>query len=114
MYSNDLETIRMGLVSYIGAAQKAVPFEGRAKNQIIASILVDATLDIAKTKKNDPYCDPYVLVPMFKGMIGVLKQQQYKCAQEKTPDAKDKIIEYESIIQTLEEMIKKELPETTA
>lgn len=107
-YSNDLEQIRNGLVNYIGAAQAAVPYEGRAKNQIVASILVDEVLSVARTE-DGPYCDPYVLVPMFKGIIGVLKQQQYKAAESGNKEA---IMDMEAAIELFQAMIKKEMPET--
>ena len=108
-YSNDLEQIRNGLINYIGAAQAAVPYEGRAKNQIVASILTDEVLNVAKTEEGSHYCDPYVLVPMFKGVIGILKQQQYKAAQEGDKSA---IIDMEAAIELFERLIKKEMPET--
>ena len=108
-YSNDLEQIRNGLINYIGAAQAAVPYEGRAKNQIVASILVDEVLNVAKTEDGSPYCDPYVLVPMFKGVIGILKQQQYKAAERNDKEA---ILDMEASIALFQDMIKKEMPET--
>lgn len=112
MYSNDLEQVRAGLISYIGVIQSIVPFEGRAKNQIVASILVDETLNTAKTQNDSPYCDPYILVPMFKGIIGVLKQQQYVLAQKPTQDNKERIIKYQAMIEEFEQIIKENTPET--
>lgn len=112
MYSNDLEQVRAGLINYIGVIQNIVPFEGRAKNQIVASILVDETLSVARTDAKSPYCDPYILVPMFKGMIGVLKQQQFVLAQAPSQENKERIMKYQAMIEEFEYLIKQNSPET--
>ena len=112
-YSNDLEQIRSGLINYIGTIQSVVPFEGRAKNQIVASILVDETLNVAKTQSGSHYCDPYVLVPMFKGIIGVLRQQQQVLEQgSRSEEDKQRIIRYEAIIEEFQDLIKENSPKT--
>jgi len=112
-YSNDLEQIRSGLINYIGTIQSVVPFEGRAKNQIVASILVDETLNVAKTQQGSHYCDPYVLVPMFKGIIGVLRQQQQVLKRDgKNEEDKQRIIRYEAIIEEFEDLIRDNSPKT--
>jgi len=111
-YSNDLEQIRSGLINYIGTIQSVVPFEGRAKNQIVASILVDETLNAAKTEAGSHYCDPYVLVPMFKGIIGVLKQQQQVLHQNGGEENRQRIVRYEAMIEEFEELIKENSPKT--
>lgn len=111
-YSNDLEQMRAGLINYIGAIQSVVPFEGRAKNQIVASILVDEVLNVAKTKADNPYCDPYVLVPMFKGIIGVLKQQQQVLMKIPVAANRERVMQYEAMIGEFERLIKENTPET--
>lgn len=110
-YSNDIEQIRNGLMSYIGSIQEVLPFEGKAKNQIVAGILMDEVLGVSQTDETK-YCDPYILVPMFKGVIGFLKQQQSVLAQKPTPENKDRIIVYQEIINVFDTLIKENMPET--
>jgi hypothetical protein len=46
---------------------------------------------------------------MFKGIIGILKQQQYKAAERNDKEA---ILDMEASIVLFQDMIKKEMPET--
>ena len=111
-YSNDIEQMRAGLINYIGAIQQVVPFEGHAKNQIVASILMDEILDVARTEPKNPYCDPYILVPLFKGVIGVLKQQQVVLMKNPVAANRERVIRYEAMIEEFEKLLKENTPET--
>lgn len=111
MYSNDLEQIRSGFISYIGSIQEVIPFEGKAKNQIIAGILMDEVLAVSQTDETK-YCEPYILVPMFKGVIGFLKQQQSVLAEKPIQENKDRIIVYQEIIDVFDTLIKENMPKS--
>lgn len=111
-YSNDLEQLRNGLINYLGAIQAVIPFEGHARNQIVASILMDEILNTAKTRTDSPYCDPYVLVPLFKGIIGILKQQQLILSRNPTQENKERMIRYQAMIEEFETLIRENMPET--
>lgn len=108
-YSNDLIQIKAGLTNYIGAAISAVPYNGRAKNQIVAGMLMDALLEASQLEKNAP-CDPYILIPMFKGVIIFLKQQILVLSQEKNPAYKERADLYQQIISVFEGLIKENTP----
>lgn len=107
MTQNDLDAIRGGLANYVGALQDVVDLDGVEKNQYIASVLMDELLDVAKTEENNPYCSPFVLVPLFNGMQGVLMQQIQRIKQdsstEKEPAARIK--RYNAMINELNHLM---------
>lgn len=112
MASNDLTQIQQGLTAYIGAAQAAVPFEGRAKNQIVAGLLADELLKVSQVELNTP-CDPYILVPLFKANIIFLKQQQHVLSQGNIQEeTKQRILQYQAMIEVFEKLIKENTPTT--
>ena len=102
--NNALEQIRTGIINYIGAAQAAVPFEGRAKNQVIVGLLADEILKIAQIQPSAP-CDPYILIPLFKANIIFLKQQQNVLSLNLSDENKQKILQYEAMIEIFEQLI---------
>lgn len=109
MYSNDMTQIRAGLVQYIGAMMKASGYEGKAANQIVAAALIEEALKLSQLEGN--VCDMYVLKPLLRANIFVLKQ---RCVElKKIPvEAEAKIAiattikRYEEIIQVYENMTK--------
>ena len=110
-YSNDLEQIRAGLTNYVGAAAQAAPFEGKAKNQIVVSLLVDELLAASQLEKGAP-CDSYVLVPLFKGINIYLKQQIILLSKDPTEENKQRVLNYDAMIRIFEELIKENTPKT--
>lgn len=73
MISNDITQIRAGLVNYIGASIGAISFEGKAANQTIAAILIEEVLKLSQSE--DGVCDMFILKPLFRANIFVLKQR---------------------------------------
>lgn len=86
MTENDIDAIKGGLSNYVGALQDVVDLDGVEKNQFVASVLMDELLDVAKTEENNPYCSPFVLVPLFNGMQGVLMQQIQRIKQDSSTE----------------------------
>ena len=107
-----LQQIQSGLVSYIGAIQEATPFKGKAKNQIVVGILMDEVLKTSQTKVNQP-CDLYILIPLFKANIIILKQQiQLLSQQNVTEEIKEKFLQYPAIIEVFQNLISRNSKES--
>ena len=104
MYSNDQTQIRQGFVNYIGAIIKTSPFEGRAARQNAASILIEEALKLAQNE--DKTMDIYVLKPLIRGMVLVLKQRHAELSQLPSREAKEKAKDYLRISEELEILIK--------
>lgn len=113
-YTNDMEQIRQGLSMYIGHAQAATPpaFTGRAKNQVVVGLLMDEAIKCSQTELDNAYCDPYILVPLFKAMDGVLHQQQDLLAQNPTEENKARMIDYMQAREVCQQIIKEQMPKT--
>lgn len=107
MTENNIDAIKGGLANYVGALQEAVDLKGIEKNQFVASVLMDALLDVAKTKEDDPYCSPFVLVPLFSGMQGVLIQQiqRIKSDSSTEEDPEARVKRYTAMINELNHLI---------
>lgn len=83
MNENKLDFIKNGLANYIGSLQDVVDLQGWEKNQYIASVLIDAiTQNVARVHEDSAYCEPFVLVPVFTAMQGILMQQIQRIQQD--------------------------------
>lgn len=118
MTQNDIDAIRGGLANYIGALQGIVDSEGIEKNQFVVGVLVDEIVKTSQTDPKSPYCDPYILVPMFSAMQGVLIQQmQVMQHRMKTEDGDEKeelehrIVRYKAMNAELDYLMEKSLAE---
>lgn len=110
MTQNELDIIRGGLANYIGAIQGAVDAKGLEKNQYVVSVMMDEILKIAQVDINSPYCDPFILVPVFNAVEGVLIQQiQVMQRGEQTEDVKHRIIRYQAMIEEFNHLIEKSM-----
>ena len=108
MTQNELDIIRGGLANYIGAIQGAVDAKGLEKNQYVVSVMMDEILKIAQVDINSPYCDPFILVPVFNAVEGVLIQQiQVMQRGEQTEDIKHRIVRYQAMIEEFNHLIEK-------
>lgn len=110
MYSNDMTQVRAGLVNYIGAMIKASGYEGKAANQLVVAALIEEALKLSQV--DSEACDMYVLKPLLRANIFVLKQRCVELTKLSSlePEAKiaiaSSIKRYEEIIQTYENMTK--------
>lgn len=110
MTQNELDIIRGGLANYIGAIQGAVDAKGLEKNQYVVSVMMDEILKIAQVDINSPYCDPFILVPVFNAVEGVLIQQiQVMQRGEQTEDIKHRIVRYQAMIEEFNHLIEKSM-----
>lgn len=105
MYSNDLTQIRQGLVSYIGSCVDASPYEGRAARQTVSSILIEEAIHLSQEKKGEPF-DLYVLKPLLRGTVHVLKQRVQELEKlPGSPEVKEKIKEYTATAESLLQLV---------
>jgi hypothetical protein len=104
MYSNDMTQIRTGLVNYIGAMAKATGFEGKAANQIVAAALIEEALKLSQV--DGETCDLYVIKPLLRANIFILKQRCAQLAVLRSMAATEKARQYREIIQAYEDMTK--------
>jgi hypothetical protein len=110
MYSNDMIQIRAGLVNYIGAMIKASQLEGKEANQVIAAALIEEALKLSQLEGNS--CDLFVLKPLLRANIFVLKQRCKELFKIESIGSDSKIAiattikRYEEIIQTYENITK--------
>lgn len=102
--SNDLEIIRSGMVNFLGAAIKNITLEGKSKNRIIVSLLVEEALKASQLKPNTP-CELEILSPLFKANIIILQQQIHVLSLNPIKENKGKILKYQAIIEVYEELI---------
>lgn len=103
MALNDLEAARTGMVNFLGAAIGSINAQGKAKNRIIVSMLVEEALKASQMESNTP-CDLSVLAPLFKANIVVLQQQIRILSLDPTQDNKEKILKYQAMIEVYEEI----------
>ena len=106
MYTSDLTQIRQGLVNYIGAIIKSSGFEGKAANQVAASILLEETLKLSQTDESGVF-DLYILKPLFRANIAVLKQRIQELSSLNTRDSKVICRQYNDVINIYENILNK-------
>lgn len=103
-YSNDITQIRAGLVNYIGAMLKTMNYTERANKQLASSVMIEESMTLAQGE--DGVYDPYVLKPMIRGMILLLKQRCEELSKlPKNEQVTAQIAEYTSAISTLENLV---------
>ena len=73
--NNAMLGLQAGLISYLGAAQAAIPEEGLKKNRSMVAMLMDLIITTAQTDKSKP-CHMGILEPLIQGIVHILRQQQ--------------------------------------
>lgn len=104
MTQNDLDAIRGGLANYIGALQQVVDLNGWEKNQYVVSVLMDEIIhEIAAVNEDNGYCEPFILVPVFNAMQGILMQQIVRIQNDPSTedDPESRIARYQAMINEL-------------
>ena len=101
MTQSDLDGIRSGLTGYIGSLQEAVDLHGWERNQYVVSVLMDEILhSISQVHEDSPYCEPFILVPVFSAMQGILAQQIARIENDPSTeeDPENRIERYNAMI----------------
>ena len=101
MMQGDLDGIRSGLTAYIGSLQNAVDLHGWERNQYVVSVLMDEIIhSISQVHDDNPYCEPFILVPVFSAMQGILTQQIARIKNDPSTeeDPKSRIERYSAMI----------------
>lgn len=103
-YSNDLTQIRSGLVNYLGAMLKTMNYSERANKQLASSIMIEEAMTLSQDE--DGVYDPYVLKPMIRAMVLLLRQRCQELSKlPKNEQVNAQIVEYNSAISTLEDLV---------
>ena len=107
MYSNDPKQIRNGLVGYIGALLKAVPYEEKPAKQLVVAALLEESMTLGLKNEENIEVDMYILKPFFRGCKTILEKRilELETISLSSKSINSQIDEYKNIISSLNKII---------
>ena len=94
--NGDVQNIHNSITNFIGALAVSMPLDPRVSKQEIAAVLLEETLRLAQDE--DGVYDLFVLKPLLRAQVAVLRQRNSELAKLSITPAKEQIAMNEKII----------------